>query len=64
MEHFIKLDYKILKIKNQGKAFLQSNSAAKKANVFRGQIQNCFMAGMNDFIAKPVNVRTLKLKMP
>jgi len=36
---------------------------AFSAHVFQDQIQNCFMAGMNDFIAKPVNVNSLTLKI-
>jgi len=33
------------------------------AHVFQNQIQKCFVAGMNDFIAKPVNVNSLRLKV-
>lgn len=36
---------------------------AFSAHVFQEQIQNCFIAGMNDFIAKPVNVSTFRLKI-
>ncbi len=36
---------------------------ALSAHVFPQEIQNCFNAGMNDFIGKPININSLKQKI-
>jgi len=36
---------------------------AFSAHVFLEQIQNCFIAGMNDFIAKPIDIDNFRLKI-